>query len=137
MKILLFIKSNYNIWTILLSFYTFDGKSKIQKSRGIRALETKELQTHISNVCGDGPCSVKITIGETLQSFNNVVNIFSNNGFNIETFVDDHLCVLSRDKEGINEAVKVKGNTVELKALRETMMELAEDLAEHCKGFEC
>ena len=99
-------------------------------------MEIKELQAHINNICSDGPCSVKITIGETLQSFNKVVSIFSNHKFTIESFIDDHLCVFSRDKEGINEAVKVKGNIVELQALQETLMEIAEDLAEHVKEFE-
>ena len=101
-------------------------------------MEKKDLKKEISNLCGDeqSPCSVTFTIRETLNSFNQVVNIFSSAGFNIENFADDFMCVLSRDNEGINEAIKVKGHSVQIQALKTTLMELSDKLAEFCSGLE-
>ena len=46
------------------------------------------------------------------------------------------MCVLSRDKEGVNEAVKVKESTIQIKASQNTLLELCKDLSEYCLGLE-
>ncbi|NHJ84129.1 MAG: hypothetical protein FK734_01620 [Asgard group archaeon] len=69
------------------------------------------------------------SINEDLQSFNKVIEIFSKHDFKIQNFVDDHMCVLSREKDGFNEAVKIERNQIEIQAPKSTMEELSEELS--------
>ncbi len=95
---------------------------------------TNEIKSH----CPDdfAPCSITFKISHSLQTFNKVVEIFTSAGFVVKDFVDDHMCVLSRDKEGINEAVKVRETTIQIQASRDSILELCEKLSEHCLGLE-
>ncbi len=96
------------------------------------------LKNEIKKRCPEpiAPCSVTFKIGENLKSFNSVVKIFTDKGFTVKDFVDDYMCVLSRESEGIDEAVKIMRNTVQIQAWRDTLLDLCDDLFEHCKGFE-
>jgi len=82
------------------------------------------------------PCALTFEIKEELQSFNDVVNVFSSRGFTVKEFVDDHLCILSRDNEGFNEAVKIKDNKIQIQAMKETIVDLCDDLKMHCTAIE-
>ncbi|NHJ49314.1 MAG: hypothetical protein FK733_16110 [Asgard group archaeon] len=75
-------------------------------------------------------------IGENLQSFNGVIEIFTTHGFTIQEFVDENMCVLSRESEGINEAVKIARDQVQIQAWKETIEELCDTLADFCKSYE-
>ena len=46
------------------------------------------------------------------------------------------MCILSREIEGINEAVKIERNNVQIQAWKNTLNDLCEELSEHCKEFE-
>ena len=70
-----------------------------------------------------------------MQSFNDVVELFKTRGFAIQEFVDDLMCVLSREKEGLNEAVKIKQNLVQIQAWKSTITELCSDLSKYCKDI--
>jgi hypothetical protein len=98
----------------------------------------KEFIAALNKKCPNefAPCSFTFKIGENLQSFNDVINVFTKHAFSVENFVDDHMCVLSREKDGINEAVKISKNHIEIKAWRTTLVELSEDLAEYCKSYD-
>jgi hypothetical protein len=93
-----------------------------------------EINKQCTNI--DTPCRLTFKIGENLQSFNSVVEIFTSAGFSVQEFIDDHMCILSREKEGINEAVKIERNNVQVQAWKNTLSELCEQLAEHCKEFD-
>lgn len=82
------------------------------------------------------PCSVTFKISQQLKSFNEVVAIFSSRDFVVKEFVDDHMCVLSRDNEGINEAVKIKDNTIQIQAVKSTLVDLCDDLEKYCTEVE-
>ena len=84
----------------------------------------------------DTPCRLTFKIGENLQSFNSVVEIFRAKGFTIQEFIDDHMCILAREKGGMNEAVKIERNNVQIQAWKDTLDDLCEILAEHCKEFD-
>jgi hypothetical protein len=84
----------------------------------------------------EAPCSITFRIGESFTSFDEVVDIISSKGFTIEDFVDDYLCVMSRDNKGFNEAIKIEGNTIQIQALRKTLLDLSSDLSNHCKKIE-
>jgi hypothetical protein len=84
----------------------------------------------------DTPCRLTFKIGENLQSFNNVVEIFTKAGFTVQEFIDDHMCILAREKEGINEAVKIERNIIQIQAWKNTLNDLCDDLSEHCLEFE-
>ncbi len=84
----------------------------------------------------DTPCRLTFKIGENLQSFNNVVEIFREAGFTVQEFIDDHMCILAREKEGINEAVKIERNIVQIQAWKNTLDDLCDDLSEHCMEFD-
>ncbi|MHA1122559.1 MAG: hypothetical protein ACTSUW_04865 [Candidatus Heimdallarchaeota archaeon] len=71
-----------------------------------------------------------------MQSFNSVVEIFTIAGFTVQEFIDDHMCILAREKEGIKEAVKIERNNVQIQAWKNTLSVLCEQLSEHCKEFE-
>jgi len=92
----------------------------------------------LNKKCPDefAPCSFAFKIGENLQSFNDVIQVFTKHGYAIENFVDDHMCVLSREKDGINEAVKIMKNSIEIKAWKKSLLELCDDLAEYCKSYD-
>jgi len=81
------------------------------------------------------PCAFTFEIKEKLQSFNDVVNVFSSRGFTVKEFVDDHLCILSRDNEGFNEAVKIKDKRIQIQAMKETILDLCDDLEAHCSAI--
>ncbi|MFW9923543.1 MAG: hypothetical protein ACFFDW_09700 [Candidatus Thorarchaeota archaeon] len=97
-----------------------------------------KLKKEINKKCSseDRPCALTFTISQNLQSFNNVVKIFSDYGFTVKEFVDDHLCVLSRDNEGFDEAVKVENNKVQIQASKSTLLQICEDLQDYCTGIE-
>ena len=78
-------------------------------------------------------CSITFKISEDLEAFNKVITIFTDHGFTIQDFVDDYMCVLSREKEGMNEAVKILKNEIQIKAWGKTLHELCTPLSEHCK----
>ncbi|MBD3189694.1 MAG: hypothetical protein GF308_03575 [Candidatus Heimdallarchaeota archaeon] len=101
-------------------------------------MELKKLEKYINKACDvdHAPCSITLLIDEGLDAFNDVVKVFSAHGFQIDQFVDEYMCVLSRDTEGINEAVKIKSTTLEVQALRETMQEIAEELAPYCRELD-
>lgn len=101
-------------------------------------MELKKLEKYINKACAvdHAPCSITLLIDEGLDTFNDVVKVFSDHGFQIDQFVDEYMCVLSRDKEGINEAVKIRSTTLEVQALQETMQEIAEELAPYCREFD-
>ncbi|NPE09445.1 MAG: hypothetical protein GNW80_14260 [Asgard group archaeon] len=84
----------------------------------------------------DTPCRFTFKIGENLQSFNSVVEIFRIAGFTVQEFIGDHMCILAREKEGINEAVKIKRNNVQIQAWKNTLNDLCDELSVHCKEFE-
>jgi len=84
----------------------------------------------------DTPCRFTFKIGENLQSFNSVVEIFRKAGFTVQEFIGDHMCILARENEGINEAVKIERNNVQIQAWKNTLHELCDQLSEHCKEFE-
>ncbi len=84
----------------------------------------------------DTPCRFTFKIGENLQSFNSVVEIFRKAGFTVQEFIGDHMCILAREKEGINEAVKIERNNVQIQAWKNTLHELCDQLSDHCKEFE-
>lgn len=84
----------------------------------------------------DTPCRFTFKIGENLQSFNSVVEIFRIAGFTVQEFIGDHMCILAREKEGINEAVKIKRNNVQIQAWKNTLNDLCDELSDHCKEFE-
>jgi len=46
------------------------------------------------------------------------------------------MCVLSREKDGLHEAVKMNRDQVQIRAWRETIVALSEPLANYCKGIE-
>lgn len=75
-------------------------------------------------------------ISEKMQSFNDVVEIFRSRGFTIKDFVDEYMCVLSRDNEGFNEAVKIKNNKIQIQATKETLIDLCNDLQKYCTKIE-
>ena len=79
------------------------------------------------------PCRLTFKIGENLQSFNKIIEIFRTVGFTVQEFIGDHMCILAREKEGINEAVKIERNVVQIQAWKNTLNDLCEDLSEHCK----
>ena len=95
------------------------------------------LKDEISKRCPNpqSPCSIIFKIGENLQSFNAVVDIFTKKGFVVQEFVDDFMCVLSREKDVINESVKIEGNQVQIQAWKDTLLDLCDDLADYCKEF--
>ena len=97
-----------------------------------------KLKDKIASKCTepDYPCAITFEIKEKLQSFNEVVRVFTSKGFGVKEFIDDYMCVLSRENEGINEAVKIKDNRIQVQALKETLLELSEDLALHCSNIE-
>ena len=46
------------------------------------------------------------------------------------------MCVMSREKEVINESVKIERNQVQIQAWKDTLLELCDDLAIYCKEIE-
>ncbi|NHJ05063.1 MAG: hypothetical protein EAX90_09580 [Candidatus Heimdallarchaeota archaeon] len=84
----------------------------------------------------DSPCAVTFSVSEKMQTFTEIIEIFSSRGFVVKEFIDDHLCVLSRDNEGFNEAVKIKNNKIQIQALKTTLVELCDDLQIHCTKME-
>lgn len=93
---------------------------------------TKDIKKEILKKCDeeDTPCSLVFSISDNLQIFNKVIDVFTKHGFIIQDFVDDFMCILSREREGINEAVKIARNQIEIQASRESMEELSEGLEE-------
>ncbi|MBN1331000.1 MAG: hypothetical protein JXA54_16125 [Candidatus Heimdallarchaeota archaeon] len=89
---------------------------------------SKEILKKCSNE--ETPCSLIFSISESLEVFKKVIDIFTKHGFNIQDFVDDFMCVLSREREGINEAVKIIRNKIEIQALKNTIEELSIGLSE-------
>jgi hypothetical protein len=75
-------------------------------------------------------------IGENLQSFNSVINVFTEHGFAVTEFIDENMCVLSRESEGINEAVKISRDLVQIQAWKTTILVLCDPLSDFCKSFE-
>ena len=71
-----------------------------------------------------------------MQSFNEVVEIFRAKGFTVKDFVDEYMCILSRDNEGFNEAVKIKDNKIQIQATKETLIDLCKDLEKYCTKIE-
>ena len=102
-------------------------------------MDSKELKKVIAKSCPDAyrPYSIILKIGENLQAFNEVIKIFTDKGFVVENFVGDHMCVLARETDGISEAVKVERNTIQIQALRETLLDISTEIAVHCKEVEC
>jgi hypothetical protein len=96
------------------------------------------LINEVKNRCPDdfAPCSITFKIDETMHAFNEVVKIFTSAGFVIKDFVSDYMCVLSRDKEGVNEAVKIKDTTIQIQASQETLLTLCKDLKDYCIGLD-
>lgn len=84
----------------------------------------------------EGPCSISFRISQKLNSFEEVIKIFRKHGFNIEEFVDDYMCIMTREKEGFNEAIKVDMNKIEIKALKDTLFNMCDDLQEYCLDIE-
>ncbi|MHA1125416.1 MAG: hypothetical protein ACTSO7_06635 [Candidatus Heimdallarchaeota archaeon] len=97
-----------------------------------------DLINEVKNRCPDGfaPCSITFKIGESMHAFDEVVKIFTTAGFEVKDFVSDHMCVLSRDRDGVNEAVKVKDTTIQIQASQETLLDLCKDLKDYCIGLE-
>jgi len=83
----------------------------------------------------DFPCALTFEIQEKLQSFTAVIKIFSSRGFTVKEFIDDHMCIMSRDNEGFNEAIKIKDNKIQIQAMKETIMDLCDDLSQYCKNI--
>ena len=109
-----------------------------QKYNGGMKVSMLKLKEKIASKCTkpEYPCAITFEIREELESFNEVVRVFSSKGFDVKEFIDDFMCVLSRENEGINEAVKIKDNKIQVQALKKTLLELSDDLAIHCSNVE-
>lgn len=83
----------------------------------------------------DFPCAITFEIQEKLQSFTDVVSIFTSRGFTVKEFVDDHMCIMSRDNEGFNEAIKIKDYRIQIQAMKDTIVDLCDDLSLHCTNI--
>ena len=96
------------------------------------------LVNEVKSRCPDdfAPCSITFKIGESMRAFDDVVKVFTSAGFEIKDFVSDHMCVLSRDKDGVNEAVKVQETTIQIQASQETILDLCKDLKDYCVGLD-
>jgi hypothetical protein len=101
-------------------------------------LISKEFKEALNKKCPDDgvPCSFMFKIGENLQSFNGVIGVFTKYGFSIQEFVDENMCILSRESDGINEAVKISRDQVQIQAWKETIIELCDSLADYCKSYD-
>ncbi len=96
-----------------------------------------DIKAEINNKCieDDFPCAITFKIQEKLQSFSDVISIFSSRGFTVKEFVDDYMCIMSRDNEGFNEAIKIKDYKIQIQAMKDTILDLCTDLSQHCTNI--
>lgn len=83
----------------------------------------------------DFPCALTFKIQEKLQTFTDVIGIFSSRGFTVKEFVDDYMCIMSRDNEGFNEAIKIKDYKIQIQAMKDTIVDLCDELSQYCTGI--
>jgi len=45
------------------------------------------------------------------------------------------MCIMSRDNEGFNEAIKIKDYKIQIQAMKDTIVDLCDELSQYCTGI--